>query len=428
MIQPAPIKPIEIKAAPAPKVSSTTVKSSAPSAQKQQVSESKGEDNEFAQELEAASSDSKEVKNETPAKDVLKAEVSAEENKSGKPEVKIENVDATALLMSTPAAVVEGESQEVAPSTFDPALTKGVEKLINPQAEVSTQAPIELTQEQVLKIAEGQVEEVKAEVAKTLAKNTPVTKEAVVTVKTSQEPQLMNLDDFVATKNAIKKPQVQQNAYGMVKPTMAQKEAAVAGLATTQMVKELPLAGEVKNEAINSQQFILNMMSEQNGTPRANEVAGAQKTLDLSQIKTQDSNGIMNQISDYIVQAKAAKEPTVNLRFNHEQLGIIDITVSKATQPGVDAVAINIGAHSVEGRSFFQTNSKDLFSHLNQAGVSVSDLKVERSFESQKNDFDMNHQGRQGSGDKQYASEQNQRRNEQDRRRELWELLNSEAA
>jgi hypothetical protein len=43
----------------------------------------------------------------------------------------------------------------------------------------------------------------------------------------------------------------------------------------------------------------------------------------------------MDQISNYIVQAKAAKEPTVTMRVNHDELGMIDITVNKSMTPGM---------------------------------------------------------------------------------------------
>ena len=128
--------------------------------------------------------------------------------------------------------------------------------------------------------------------------------------------------------------------------------------------------------------------------------------------------------------SQAAKEPTVNLRMKHEDLGTIDITVQKANQ---EAISINIGAHSVDGKAFFQQNSKDLVSHLTNAGLTVADMKVETSSQTAKNSgFDMNNSdsGRQGYGsEKNFGSEQNQRRHDSERRQDLWNTLyNKEAA
>jgi tRNA U34 5-carboxymethylaminomethyl modifying enzyme MnmG/GidA len=119
------------------------------------------------------------------------------------------------------------------------------------------------------------------------------------------------------------------------------------------------------------------------------------------------------------------------MRVNHEDLGLIDITVSRVGNGNADTLAINIGAHSLEGKNFFSQNSKELFTHLTTAGITVSDLKVETPTQTAKNDFDFGSQnGRQGQNgsEKQFGSEQNQRRHEQERRQDLWKLLSKEAA
>jgi hypothetical protein len=110
-------------------------------------------------------------------------------------------------------------------------------------------------------------------------------------------------------------------------------------------------------------------------------------------------------------------------------LGMIDITVNKLAA-GQDSIAINIATHSVDGKNFFQANSKDLFSHLTSSGLNVSDLKVETPSQTAKNDFDFGSQsGRGGAGqEKQFGSEQNQRRHESDRRQDLWNILKEQEA
>ena len=244
--------------------------------------------------------------------------------------------------------------------------------------------------------------------------------------KSEIDPQLMTNEDFVANKNLAAKKNF-SNAYGMkAVPNQQQKMSLEAGLNETQVVKDL---ASKEGSSMNSQQFILGLQSNEPKLQQGSETQASAKVFDMSHIKSSDSSEIMGQITDYVVQAKAAKEPTVNMRVNHEELGMIDITVSKSGL-NQESVAINIGTHSVDGKNFFQQNSKDLFSHLTTAGLNISDLKVDTPSQTAKNDFDFGSQSgknQQGS-ERQFGSEQNQRRHDQDRRQDLWKLLNQEAA
>lgn len=336
------------------------------------------------------------------------------------------------LLNRVPSS---GNTEIMGPKIFDPDVTRGVEKIIAP---TTTDAmPVKISDEQVLKLAKGEVNEVKAEIAQNMLKSQSLSRPsidrapAIDFAHAEIDPQLMNMEDFLLQKNITsKKAPATSNAYGINLKPQIQKEALSLDLNPSQIIGES--AGvEVGNEAVNSQQFILNMMSEQ--SPKITETQVPVRVFEMGQLKTDNANQIINQITDYIVQVKASKEPTVNLRVNHDDLGMIDITVSKnAPTPGVqDSVAINIGTHTQDGKSFFQQNSKDLFSHLTQSGLNVADLKIETPTQTAKNDFDMGGQSRQGQSgaEKQFGSEQNQRRHESDRRQELWDLLkNSEAA
>lgn len=343
---------------------------------------------------------------------------------SDEPKVKAVKVSADKELRS-PSSLINDEAQtenpdSISPKVFDPAMTKDVQKLIGPQ---TTEAPIEMTDEMILKLAEGEAvtdADLVAEL-KTQLEGKAGRSPAIDFAEAEVDPELLKMEDFVAQKNTVNKKIVPQNVYGM--NPQANKIAMENGLKNTQVVKDV-LASE---QPVNSQQFILNMMSEQKPTG-SQEVAAPVKTFDMSQIKTSEPDKIMTQITDYIVQAKASKEPTVSMRMNHDQLGMIDITVAKTAN--VDAVAINIGAHSMDGKNFFQQNSKDLFTHLASAGINVSDMKVEVPSQTAKSDFDMNGQNQKGGPgqEKQFGSESNQRRQDSQRREDLWKLLNKEAA
>lgn len=345
-----------------------------------------------------------------------------------------------------PNATSSGNSETVSPKVFDSSLTQDVQNLIQPKtSEVVIPADIQvganqpaLTDAQVLELANAEVlpmdsakAEMKSEIAQALLKQPQIAQAqtgrapAIEFAQAEVDPQLLNLEDFVAQKNLATKKNIQGNAYGM-KAMPEQKVALENGLKSTEVVTELTKS---ESSPMNSQQFILNMMTEQK--PEATQGTEAPvKVFDMSNIKTSNSSEIVNQITDYMVQAKASKEPTVNMRMKHDELGLIDITVSK-TGANHEAIAINIGAHSTEGKIFFQQNTRELFSHLANAGLNVADMKVETPTQSQKQDFDFNQHNRQTAqqgSDKQFGSEQNQRRHDQERRQDLWKLLNGEAA
>ena len=236
------------------------------------------------------------------------------------------------------------------------------------------------------------------------------------------DAKLMNFEDFTLQKNSIKKQQIIPTYEGM----NPKKELE---LKSTEVVHAVNSSGE--GQAQGSAQFILNMMNE-SATPMKIDVAQIDKIMapqfNMNNVQTSDVQTIMNQISDYIVQAKAAKEPTVNFKMNHQDLGLVDITVAKA-QNASEAVSINIGTAALEGKQFFTQNLKELTSHLANAGIQVTDIKVD-STQNSKQSFDFNHQQRNAdSGQKQFGSEQNQRNHDQEKRQSLWDLLgNKEAA
>lgn len=346
-------------------------------------------------------------------------------------EVKAVKVSSDQLLeMPTSLLNQAGAVETTTPKVFDPALTKDVQQLINPKT-TEVAAPV-LTDEQVLALANGEVvtEEIKGEIAQAMLKTPQIAEEgkgrspAIEFAQSEIDPQLLNNEDFVAQKNIANKKAL-PNAYGMKVLPQQQKAALEAGLTQSQVVKE---ASATDGSAVNSQQFILNMQQDQKAS-QANETQAAPKVFDMNQVKTSDSSKIVDQITDYMVQAKASKEPTVSMRVNHEQLGMLDITVTKSGV-GQENIAINIGAHTTDGKNFFQQNSKDLFSHMSSAGLNVTDMKVETPSQTAKNEFDFGSQsGRnQHPSDKQFGSESGQRRHEQERRQDLWKLLNQEAA
>jgi flagellar hook-length control protein FliK len=146
--------------------------------------------------------------------------------------------------------------------------------------------------------------------------------------------------------------------------------------------------------------------------------------MNSMQGKSLDADSVISQITDYVVQARAAKEPTVQLSMQHESLGRLDITVSRHAG---DMVNIAINTQDQGAKLFLGQHRDQLMGHLNQAGVNVGELRMDNS---SKNDTATGQQqqsfGQQG--ERQFGSESNQRREEQNRRQDLWAQFQQEVA
>lgn len=243
--------------------------------------------------------------------------------------------------------------------------------------------------------------------------------------KAEIDPQLMSMEDFVAQKNAFTKKPLATQAYGMPTKDMLPPELRQAadakrlqeGLDSILANEATPIAGTALTAALAvegiGQSEKLDVGVNQN-----------QKVFDLNSLKGQkiDAESVMTQITDYVIQARAAKEPTVNLRMNHQDLGLIDITVNRSAN---NMVSVALGAQDQNVKAFLGQHRESLMNHLTQVGVQVSDLKVELQSSARENASNQQHaqsgQGQSGQG--QYGSEQNQRRQEQQRREDLWNVL-----
>lgn len=331
-------------------------------------------------------------------------------------------------------SLIQNNTSEGIPSQkMDSVLVNEIQSIIAPESTNIIETTTQINEDQIIQLANSQSTDEQSLELKTqfeqLLSKAPV-KEAQSSSagleNAELDPALMSNEDFVLQKNLFTKKQV-PNPYGLKGIQGNQQKVAIeSGLKDTQVVKEVL---STEGNSINSQQFILGLQQKDSQNIQLNETQSSPKVFDLSSVKSGNTNEIMNQITDYVIQAKAAKEPTVNMRLNHEDLGLIDITVSKSGL-SQDSIAVNIGTHSLDAKNFFQINTKELFSHLNTAGLNVTDLKVETSGQTAKNDFDFGSQSgknQQGS-EKQFGSEQNQRRHESERRQDLWKLLNKEAA
>jgi hypothetical protein len=321
-----------------------------------------------------------------PAADMQAAPVSAD--------------DLMQVLNETPAAT------EPTPKVLDPKLIKQVNEVVLPEGAEQ----VEATQ---LQLKDLLLQQEKVPAGKAVGRSP-----SIDFAKTEVDPQLLNFEDFVAQKNAVTGKAVAPNAYGMPAKTTMNAE---------QLMGEKAVAA---NEALvhadtgaATQGQLAPAFALENTTQDSlrTEVSAPSRTFNMQNLtKSQDVDSILTQVSDYIVQAKAAKEPTVQMRVNHQDLGMLDITVSRTAN---DMVSIVLGTQDNGAKMFLGQNRENLMSHLSQAGVNVSDLKMEQSSNTKDGSTGQNSQQGGQPGERQFGSQENQRREEQQRRHDLWEII-----
>ena len=233
------------------------------------------------------------------------------------------------------------------------------------------------------------------------------------------DPKLMQFEDFVAQKNAVTAKNVNAQVYGVMNKNPIQVEE-LAKNSDWSLESALPESITGSTSDYVAPQAVYTLEAPLPASSVKAEMAPAAKVFDLNNLtNSQDSDSVITQVTDYIVQAKAAKEPTVTMKMQHQDLGLLDITVTRTGQNNVNVI---LGAQDANTRMFLGQHREQLMTHLTQAGVGVSDLRFEQSAPSKDFNSQSGHQQQQ-SGERQYGSQQNERNSEQERRQQLWELL-----
>lgn len=310
---------------------------------------------------------------------------------------------------------------EPTPKLIDPTLIKQVNEVVLPQGQGIEQvqaAPAETAPSMPTTLKDLLLQQQPSATPAKLAGRSP----AIDFAKSEVDPQLMGFEDFVAQKNAVTGKTIAPNAYGMpVKNTFTAPLATPKAEVAEKLLALESAPAPTQLTLPQNAQTVFGVEAPL-ATAAATNDAAPQKVFDLqnlSQAKTSNIETVISQVSDYIVQAKASKEPSVNMKVQHQDLGLLDITVNRGAN---DAVTIAIGTQDLGAKAFLGQHREQLLTHLAQSGVTVADLKMEQSSGSQK---DMNQSGQQNFAgqDRQFGSEQNQRREEQQRRHDLWELM-----
>lgn len=145
----------------------------------------------------------------------------------------------------------------------------------------------------------------------------------------------------------------------------------------------------------------------------ATQTASAGAVLELDTLSsTNDRAAVIDQIQNYIVQAKATNQPKVQMSFHHQELGVVDLNVEKAQMGQVN---ISITTNSSEGMKFFNQHQSDLLGTLSNSGIKVSEFKLDSNTQG-----DLSQNNSQQQGHSQHTHHRNQ---DSKRREELWNLF-----
>jgi flagellar hook-length control protein FliK len=254
--------------------------------------------------------------------------------------------------------------------------------------------------------------------------------------KEEVDPKLLNFDDFVAQKNAVTKKIIPQG-YGQPQnsQTMIKMNQSPEVLKQTQAAEPVMMNAQAQTQAQTQAQAQAQAQAPEMLAPIAATVAtmepniisteAPQKVFDLGKMEASSNDQIIDKIKDYIIQAKQAQEPTANIRVQHQDLGMLDIVVQKMP---MDAVQIAIHTQTNDSKLFLNTHQRDLVQSLTQAGIQVSDLKIENSSFMTRSGSESNQQSQfsdqgQAGGHRQFGSENNQRNHDSQRREELWKMM-----
>lgn len=249
----------------------------------------------------------------------------------------------------------------------------------------------------------------------------------VVAQENGELIQLQNLKKSAKNINANINPYMQLSGNGKnkVQEIKNLKTQMIDGISTSeseaQSLKKIDLLSDVSriHQALDA-----NKSDESN----TKEIAKANKVFDLSSLKSSSANEVIDQISNYIIQSAASRKPKVELSVQHEDLGRINVQVTR-TNP--HQVNIEIMTQSGEAKQFLNLHQADLLSHLSNSGINVSDLKIDQSNTSNQTDSNSKNSGEGFGGKNQFSqnhSEDNNKREDSKRREEMWNLYKRNVA
>jgi hypothetical protein len=237
---------------------------------------------------------------------------------------------------------------------------------------------------------------------------------------------LQNLSELVQNQVPSKKIDVKNGYKSSLKDSLFAKKAdaqfgAAKGLESAPMkVTDLMLMSDNDSSDASGMNF-----SSQNQPNQTTALQSTGKVFDMSQLTSTNTEEVIGKIQDYIVQSKVSSDPNVKMSFEHKELGMIDLQVSKLDN---NQLNIMINSRSQEGAKFFTQNQGELLQTLSQAGIQVADLKLDSSSNTSQNQSgnDSSMAGQQKESGQ--GSNKQQRDADSQRREELWKLFEGQEA
>jgi len=164
------------------------------------------------------------------------------------------------------------------------------------------------------------------------------------------------------------------------------------------------------------------------GSGEITTLKNSSKVLDLSSIKTGDTNEIINTISEYVAKTSFESKQSLDLIVKHDSLGEFSINVNKNNK--VNNIAIEIATKTDNGHKFFIENEAGLAKALASSGIKFGSLKIVSGGESQSfGNFNDSSDSKEslgqsfGKGGQHFGSEKERQDNDSQRRSELWDEL-----
>ncbi len=237
-------------------------------------------------------------------------------------------------------------------------------------------------------------------------------------------------ENVISMMNMKKGQKVVGNPYALQQPKTLASQARLADskLKTLNTIQSSEPVQTMKkfDLLMDANRAVGAIAKDQDGQSGLNgKIKSETKVLDLSKINASNTNELINQISDYIVQNATARKPKIELTVRHEELGNFKINVERAH--GQQQVNIGIQTMSVEAQKFFTQSQGDILSHLSGAGVQVADFRLDHTNNQSAQDNKNNQFSGNGQQGQNHAESNNQRQDSK-RREDLWNAVNKEVA
>jgi hypothetical protein len=259
-----------------------------------------------------------------------------------------------------------------------------------------------------------------------------VSKPNIETTNTTKPtPELQNLTELVQNQAPSKKVNM-KNAYkSTMKDSLFTKKAdtqngEVKGIEASSMkVTDLMLMSDSSDSSMNFSSQNQGQTNQTNQTNQTTALQNTGKVFDMNALASGSTEEVIGKIQDYIIQSRVSSDPNVKMSFEHKDLGMIDLQVTKLDN---NQLNIMINSRSQEGAKFFNQNQGELLQTLSQAGIQVADLKLDtnNSTNLSQNGSDSSTSGQDKESGQ--GNNKHQRDTDSQRREELWKLFEGQEA